>query len=264
MEAGSFDELGDRMKAYEAASETRLLKGVPFVARLDGKAFHTYTRGMARPYDARLQVCMTQTAISLLHYQPLVAYTQSDEITLVFREPLLFDGRVQKLCSILAGSCSSRFALEAHQHLPEKRGASPVFDCRVFSVPNLEEALEVLAWREADAVKNSVAMAAQAHFSHKKLEGKGRKDMLDMLHGAGVNWNDFPPHFKRGVYFRKGKVERTLTTTERARIPEKHRPPEGEKVVRQVVRMIAEAPLRRLPDPMKTMFGDLEPLKETP
>ena len=124
----------------------------------------------------------------------------------------------------------------------------------MFQVPSKEEAVEVLAWREADAVKNSVAMAAQSVYSHKQLQGKHRRDMMEMLFQKGINWNDYPTHFKRGIYLKRVSRMRILTEEERARIPEKHRPPADHAVWRTSIEQLDIPPIRQLTNPAGTIF----------
>ena len=109
------DPLGDRLKAIEMQEAGRkMMPDIPVVARLDGRAFHTFTRGMRRPFDIEMQRVMYLTAAALVEeFHPAVGYTQSDEITLVWDKPVLFDGRYQKLTSVLAGYASATFAIEA-------------------------------------------------------------------------------------------------------------------------------------------------------
>lgn len=243
------DPLGDRLKDIEMQEAGRkMMPGLPVIARLDGRAFHTYTRGMQRPYDAGFQAAMAATACALVEeFHAVVGYTQSDEITLVWREPVLFDGRFQKMTSVLAGYCSARFVQNARLHCPEKDSLTPCFDCRVFQVPDFQTVLDVLAWREDDAARNSVAMAAQSHFSHKQLQGKSRVQMMDMLFlEKGVNWNDYPVYFKRGIYVKRTVVERSLTLAERERIPEPHRPSPDQTFKRGQTVVLDVPPVRQM------------------
>jgi len=250
---GKSDDLADEMKDLEMQEAGRkALPGIPLVARLDGRAFHTFTRGMRRPFDTDLMAAMEHTLKALVaEFKPIVGYTQSDEISLVFLDPsVLFGGRYQKLHSILAGYASALFARIAaanyYKKLPGWTSTLPTFDCRVWQVPNLETALDALIWREDDATKNSVAMLAQAHFSHKELHCKDRHDMLDMLHAKEVNWNLQPTHFKRGIYVKHHVVQRPLTEAERERIPLAHRPAADTLVNRGEVFVLDLPPIRSL------------------
>ena len=262
METGHFKELGDRLKALEAGSETTLLPGVPVVARLDGRAFHTFTRGLNRPYDRNLQALMQETMCDLVtEFKPDCGYTQSDEITLVWasRAPE-FSGRVQKLVSLLAARASAFFCRRLPELLPERGAELPTFDARVFSVASELTALEVLMWRQEDAVKNSISMLAQSHFSSKELHGRDRHQMLAMLDQKGIAWASENQHFKRGVFARRLLESRFLTAGEVAGIPEPHRAKALDApVVRSQVRVLDLAPIRRIPflSATEALFGAL-------
>lgn len=263
----SKDALGDRCKRFEAAEAgRRAMPGIPLLARLDGRAFHTFTRGLNRPFDERFGRCMVDTTRQLVDdLQALIGYTQSDEITLLWWVPsngpqdYPFDGRFQKLASISAGIASASFARLASEHLPEKARSLPSFDARVWQVPTREDAIDVFVWREDDATKNSLSMAARAHFSHAEVHGKGGAELHDLLHARGVNWNDYPTRFKRGVYVRRESVIRGFTADQLARIPERHRPTANATVVRSEVRVVDMPPIRRVANLVDTFFDGAAP-----
>jgi tRNA(His) 5'-end guanylyltransferase len=170
---------------------------------------------------------MTKALVKEMHAN--VGYTQSDEITLGYLNPdpskeMMFAGRVQKIVSIHAAYASVKFNKFVAEVLKGKSHLDPIFDARVYAYPNWDLAAESFLWRETDATRNSLAMAAQAHFSQKELEGKGRSAMHEMLFQKGINWNDYPTFFKKGTYIRRGTEARLLTEEELARMPEKHRP----------------------------------------
>jgi tRNA(His) guanylyltransferase len=225
--------LGDRMKAYETPSTTRVaFKGQPLVVRLDGKSFHTYTKGLKRPYDERLSNLMVETMAELVdRFNANVGYVQSDEITLVWLTTpdgtveLPFAGRFQKLESLLAGFTSAFFARKALEVFPEKAHLVPYFDARAFIVPTVQEAYHAVLWRQQDCTKNAISMAAQSMFSHKELQGRSGPQMQEMMWKKfGVNFNDYPAFFKRGTFARRVKEERVLTEEQLAKIPEGRRP----------------------------------------
>lgn len=223
------DEMGNRLKLYEMTEAGRkTMPLLPVIARLDGKGFSKFTKGLKRPYDERLSNLMVACTEYLV--KETVAncgYTQSDEITLGWYQQdicsqILFDGRYQKLTSILAAKCSVFFNKELNKYLPEKADQSPVFDCRVFTVPTLDEAANCFLWRELDATKNSVSMAVREYYSHNQLMNKHTGEQQEMLWKKGVNWNDYPVFFKRGTYIQKKKMYTTFSAEELEKLPPKH------------------------------------------
>lgn len=196
------------MKRYESVFKTRLTPRTPVLIRLDGKSFHTFTRGMERPYDARFHACMWEAACALCQQVEgcQIAYVQSDEITLLltdyenFNTQPWFDYEIQKLCSVSAGICAVAFLVACRERFGElPPGPLPVFDARCWNVPK-EEVVNAFLWRQQDATRNSVTMLAQAHFSHRELDGVSTTQRLDRLVlEKGINWNDCPVPQKRGV-----------------------------------------------------------------
>lgn len=222
------DTLGDRMKMYEGIeSERTLIPGLPVCVRLDGRAFHTFTKGLKRPFDERLSRMMIETTKTLVEETHAnIGYTQSDEISLIFipkeNSPMnMFNGRIQKVVSTLAGIASARFGELKNTHLPEKKKRG-VFDCRVWNVPSFEEAINSVRWREWDATKNSISMAASAYYSHQSLQGLNGSEKQDLLMNKGINFNDFPSFFKRGTYVQRKTFTKEMSEQDLANLPEKH------------------------------------------
>lgn len=245
-------EMGDYFKQIEA--EMRGVEYIDFdkafVIRVDGRAFHTFTRGMDRPYcqhlDGMREVAATAVLKSL---KPSFAYYQSDEISYVWmpndrpEQIHPFHGRVDKLISLCASLTSVAFY---RQYIVRgtaaglEGGALPHFDGRlagVFSDPL--EAVRCVTWRENDAMRNSVQMLAQSMFSHKQLQKKNVYDQFLMCTEAGTDWQtDVPSQYQRGTYIRMGVQEIELTEEQRTKIPEAHRPPAGTLVPRSVVKKL--------------------------
>ena len=237
------DELGKRMKEnYEHISKTKLTRRTPVIIRIDGKAFHTFTRGFERPFDNVLGNAMRKTMQYLCENIQgcIFGYTQSDEISLVLSDyrklnsDAWFDYEVQKMCSIAASMATMAFnkffVAECHDWFTNveciifndvvdldehtktlfnaytkacEKGA--MFDARVFNIPK-EEVVNCIYWRQLDAARNSVQMVGQANFSHNQLQNKSCKVIQEMLHEEkGINWNDFPTMWKRGVCWTKEK-----------------------------------------------------------
>lgn len=248
---------GDRIKALEQAEAGRAaMPRLPVLVRLDGRAFHSLSRGFDRPFDAAMADSMAITAGLLVEeFDAVCAYTQSDEITLAWLEPNVFDGRFQKLTSVMAGYASVVFATQLAKRKPAGSRQIPCFDCRVWQVPSLQDVIDVFVWREDDATKNSITMAAQAHYSHKELHGKTGVEKQEMLFKKGINWNDFPAQFKRGAYLKRIVEDRPLTEEEWLRIPEKKRPARDLQVKRSRVVPINMPPIRKFLEADRILLG---------
>lgn len=225
------DSIGDRMKRYEEVSKTKLVQRMPVIIRLDGKAFHTFTRGFHKPFDGLFSAAMSLTTLELCkNIQGCVlGYTQSDEITLILQDykeittDRWFDYEVQKICSVAASIATLAFnrafkncydtmisvkndfgmtpkdianGIQSYNSAISKGG---FFDCRCFNVPK-EDVCNCLIWRQQDATRNSIQSVAQANFSTKEMFKKNCNQLQDMLMiEKGINWNDTPTKYKRGL-----------------------------------------------------------------
>ena len=230
------DELGKRMKTfYENVPKTQLVRRMPVAIRIDGKAFHTFTKGFKKPFDEVLGRAMRETMKYLCENIQgcVLGYTQSDEITLILIDykkltsSAWFDYEVQKMCSIAASMATMAFnkyfikEIETHQ-MEWRFGMTPqsveiqerhkkyidtlykaaekgaMFDARVFNIPK-EEVANLIYWRQLDATRNSIQMVGQANFSHSELQNKSCNQIQDMLfQERDINWNNSPTHLKRG------------------------------------------------------------------
>ena len=257
------DELGDRLKDYERQeSARRLTAGLPICARIDGKRFSRFTGGLRRPCDERLNRLMVATTQHLVEEsEALAGYTQSDEISLLYhgddaKTQLFLDRRVQKMTSILASMTTAYFNAHLAEHLPEKSGAMALFDCRVFSVPNKDEAANVFLWRELDATKNSVNMAARVYYAHDELHNRSGSELLDLLMQKGIDWNDYPSFFKRGTFILRHSATRSFTAEDRAALPPKHEARQNPDLVvtRSIVRPAQLPPFGRIQNRVGVLF----------
>ena len=229
--------LGDRMKCYEGVSNIKLMRRTPVIIRLDGKAFHSFTKGFIKPFDRNLWKAMTTTTAYLCENIQgcVLGYTQSDEITLVLCDyqsldtDAWYDNKIQKIVSVASSLATFKFNnyftylinnLEQYGDFIEddsiqnmtidefstylnkldkasKKGA--LFDARAFNVPK-EEVCNNLIWRQRDAENNSVQSLAQSLYSHKELQGLSVKSLQDKIFTEkGINWNDLPIYQKRGT-----------------------------------------------------------------
>lgn len=257
------------MKSFEQnQAGQRCIPLLPVVARLDGKNFSSFTKGLGRPYDTRLTDLMVDTTKFLVEESNAACgYTQSDEITLAWyssdsRSQIYFDGRVQKMVSVLAATCTAFFNRELPARIPEKAGLWPVFDCRVWCLPTLEEAANCFVWRELDATKNAITMAAQSYYSHKELDGKNGSEKQEMLFLKGVNWNEYPTAFKRGTYVARRKVRRKLSPEDIALLPEKHHARQNPdlEVERSEYRRLVMPPILKVTNRVGVIFRGEEPV----
>ena len=241
---GRYSEFDVRMKKYENVSKNTLMTKVPVAIRIDGKAFHTFTKGFNRPFDKLLIKSMQETMKYLCENIQgcVLGYTQSDEITLILTDyskletSAWFDYKVQKLCSISASMATMKFNQYFYEQAMNifcdfENGNIPrfeegyytdknimelanvddgvklkyfencgkaLFDSRCFNIPK-EEVVNLIYWRQQDAIRNSIQMVGCANFNHKELKYKSCNDIQNMLFTEkGINWNDIPTHLKRG------------------------------------------------------------------
>jgi tRNA(His) 5'-end guanylyltransferase len=221
------DDLGNRMKGYENISRYYLTKKTPVIIRIDGKAFHTFTKGFKRPFDDILITSMQETAKYLCEniMGCKLAYTQSDEISLLLvdyernESQPWFENNLQKMCSVSASMATMAFNQaikkavdEGHREMDMcgimcirdpydiyiSKYDSAMFDARAFIIPK-EEVCNYFIWRQQDATRNSIQMVAQSLFPHKELQNKNRKELQELMwQEKGVNWNDYDTVYKRG------------------------------------------------------------------
>ena len=286
-----FDELGIRMKAYEAqTTKTTLMPSLPVYARIDGRAFHTFCRGLKKPFCYELVETMqevTKFLVEETHAQ--LGYVQSDEISLCWLDiaKAPFDGKLFKLQSVLASLATSKFVnyimnkwheyrmtiirgeapeefldsdpISQWSHLNGKvNKLIPSFDCRVFQLPNETELANTFVWREIDAVRNSVSMLAQANFSHKELQGKDRKAMLTMLEEKGIRWNELRDDLKRGAYFKRVLVKKELDDETWNKIPDDKKP-DSRMVTRSEIQRYDIPEMKNVANKVEVYFCNEEP-----
>lgn len=264
------DNLGNRLKTYEAlTTSTMLMPSLPVYARIDGRAFHTFCRGLNKPFCLEFVETMQEVTKFLVEKtNARLGYVQSDEISLgwEFTKDAPFNGRLFKLQSVLASMATSKFVsyiLDTYQDLYDDDNSDriilnfpayrleqfgimadkvrkyfPSFDCRVFQLPNEEELANCFLWRENDAYRNSVSMLAQAHFSHKDLQGKSSSEMQEMYYQkTGKNYNDLPKNLKRGSYYQRKLFEEELDEKTLAKIPEGKKPANNKVLRHRIVEL---------------------------
>lgn len=205
------DSIGDRMKNfYEVRTRYLLPRRAFTLIRVDGKAFHTFTRGLKRPFDDDLIDDMNATALYLCKniMGAKFGFVQSDEISILVTDfaelttEMWFDGNIQKICSVSASMATSAFNKHRLNRLTDIENAKNMkwaeFDSRVFQIPAFIEVCNYFIWRQQDATRNSIASTAQSLYSQKQLNGKKSNELQELIFQKGTNWNDYPAKYKRG------------------------------------------------------------------
>jgi len=192
------DDIGDRFKGYERAFDYALPRRIPMVIRVDGRAFHGIK--LDKPFDSLFFDHMATVAQALCEeiQGAVLAYFQSDEISIIVRDDMSLQSqpwvgkRLSKILSLSAAIATGTFNQDSPYGLRQ-------FDSRAFVVPDLSEIVNYLVWRQQDATRNSVSMAARAVFSHKQCNLKTTPELRQMLEDGGSPWEQAPTHFKRGA-----------------------------------------------------------------
>lgn len=220
------------MKTYEHAHRRRVGAGQYLLLRLDGRAFHTYTRGLGRPFDLPLMDAMDQAMIELCRAVPGVrlGYVESDEISLLLTDwreregdapatEWWMGGVEAKILSLTSSICTAKFNEVRNSQVADGIIASPAsfaqFDSRLWTFPGTEEGAILVkryfAWRRRDSIKNSVTMAALSQYGPKLLEGVKTEEKQAMLRRDGASWDALPEGFKFGRVGVKELREETVT-----------------------------------------------------
>ena len=216
------DKLGNRMKEqYENRFRYFIPRRTYTIIRLDGKAFHSYTRGMERPFDEEFMEDMDKTACYLCENTQgaKFAFVQSDEISILLTDfekittDSWFDGNIQKMASVSASLATAKFNQLRFARIPSQNKLA-CFDSRIFIIPDPIEVENYFIWRQQDTVRNSIISVAQSLYSHKELHNKNTSDMQEMIFQKGKNWNDFSIKCKRGrliikEYYENGNAKRS-------------------------------------------------------
>lgn len=206
------NELGFRMKEqYENRTRTFLPRRTYTIIRIDGKAFHTLTKVEAckKPFDDKLMNAMSVASKFVCEnvMGAKFGYAQGDECSILLTDfakkgtESWFNGNIQKVCSVVASMFTAKF------NDIYKPSMLAFFDARVFTIPDPIEVENYFIWRQKDAERNSINAVAQSYYSHKELMGKSCKDMQELIHQKGDNWNNYKTKEKRGVFIDRGIVE---------------------------------------------------------
>lgn len=222
-------KIGDKMKIYESmTTKQRFDRKDIVVVRLDGKGFSAFTKSLRSNdiFHKGFNEAMKELTKYLFKYNPIVGYTQSDEVTLIFinneKSYHPFGGRIFKILSLLAADASLKFTSLIPQYIPERIGYLASFDCRAFTVPSIDEAYNCILWRHKDGYRNAVSTVARNYFSSKEIYNKNRKQQLKMLEAKNIFFHENDDHNKNGSLFIRKLCKIILTNKEIDLLPEKH------------------------------------------
>jgi len=224
------DKIGDKIKQYEKTiTGIKLDSTIPIIIRLDGNNFSQFTKSLNKPFDIKFNELMQEvTKFALKETGYTFAYTQSDEITLVYipkhnlNSSTYHDGKVYKILSKLSSKVSVYFNKLLPVYLPTKINESPIFDCRIFNVPNMDIVYEVLLWRFKDARRNSILNMGYWKLSHKQIINKNTSEVIELLKSNNFYWDNEPIEFKYGTFFKSETIKSKLSIEELNILPEKH------------------------------------------
>jgi len=221
--------LGDRMKAREASAGNLLPPRMPAVLRVDGRAFHTFTRGFDSPFDGIIEACMDRVATALCEEigTARLAYGQSDEVSVLLVDyanlgtEQWFGGRRSKMESTAASIATAAFNEALHEawlsslnpdrsRFLRSKLFRAHFDARVFPVPT-DDAINYFFWRQRDAVRNSVLTAGQASLPRRQMHGMKCDDVKVALAELGRPWEELPVRRQRGFAVARAPSSRTTS-----------------------------------------------------
>ena len=218
------DDFGKRMKTYENSYRFTLPRRMPVILRIDGCHFHTFTKGMDKPFDDKLIEAFWETCKFLGEniMGAKLIYHQSDEISILItnydtiQTDSWFSNNLQKMASVSASMAAAKFNEVIRRSYPDKELA--FFDSRAWVIPQ-DEVNNYFTWRQQDASKNSISMAAFANFAHKDLHGLSGNQLQEKLFSEkGINWDKFPTWKKRGAciikkeYLKENAIRRRWET----------------------------------------------------
>ncbi|MEE2040115.1 tRNA(His) guanylyltransferase Thg1 family protein [Nocardiopsis sp. CT-R113] len=212
--------LADRMKQYEQATRHTLPARTYTILRVDGRAFHSFLRHADRPFDGAVMAAMDATAAALCAdiSGAVFAYTQSDEISVLITDfgsagtQQWFGGVVQKIASVSASVATMAFNAEYGHHYD---GATATFDARVFTLPTPTEVANYFVWRQRDAIRNAISMAARAEFSHRELHQVSTATARALLLERGIHFDTYPAGARHGRLCTRTTREEDVTYTDR-------------------------------------------------
>lgn len=205
----------ERFKVKEIYKDIRALP--PVIIRVDGRNFKESLARLRfkKPYDLKFEKAMAAAGRALMESSglgPLWVYTFSDELNIFFKE-LPFDGRLEKLDSVVPSFLSSALTLALKVQVPL------AFDARIVPL-HYEDVAGYLQWRQAEAWRNHmqsygfytlVKEGIAEREASKRLRGMKFEDIHEMMWQRGVNLNETPAWQRKGVFiYKKAVIKRSF------------------------------------------------------
>ncbi len=257
------DDIGDRCKFLENKfTSIKVCDEKPVLCRIDGRAFHTFTKDFVKPFEIKLNRLMIETTKYLVkESNAVVGYTQSDEISLLWKsgKDLFFGGKIQKINSVLA-SLATAFFIKNLDGLSDKLVS---FDSRLWQVYEDKDIINYFKWRQLDAIRNSVSMTAHAFLSHNEVQGKKTKELKEILFEKKyVDWRAYPNMLKFGTFVRNRQIVRDFTEEEIKNLPPKHQYFSNPELVinRSVIMEEDFPPLSKIKNIFEVIFQSGDPI----
>ena len=219
-----FKNLKEKCEFYRSLTDYKLMPNSYVLAMVDGHCFSKMIKNkFDKPFDDMFIKMMNETAKYLCEniQGAKFAYTQSDEISILitdFDTPMtdsFFGFRLCKMQSLIAAMATAKFNQIYVKLVNDYKGfnlkkfdmkeyPTYTFDCKVWTVPNANDAYAWFLYRQTDCIKNSKAQTAQAYLSHKSLVGLTSDEMIIKLKDEkGIDWNKFENDKKYGRVIKK-------------------------------------------------------------
>jgi tRNA(His) 5'-end guanylyltransferase len=242
----------------EIFSKTSVPLETPFFVRLDGWRFRALAEhiGAEKPFDERFAQCLVSSGKTLFEkgFSPTLVYVVSDELNILFDDEAPFNGRVEKIDSVVPSLVSSAFSLQLQKSFGKT--VAVAFDSRIIIVQNNEKILDYLSWRQTNAWRNHNNAYAYWLFRKmgykppeiaKKLKGMKTEEIHEMLLEHGVNLAETPSWQRRGILIHKEPYQKRIAnqSVTRWKITENWDLPlfsseEGTKLIRQILRWMRQ------------------------
>lgn len=219
-----FDTLKEKCEYYRSLTDYKLMPNSYVLVMVDGHCFSKLIKNkFDKPFDDLFINMMNETAMYLCEniQGAKFAYTQSDEISILITDfdtpktDSFFSFRLCKMQSLIAAMATAKFnqmyAKLANDYkgfdlkkFDMKEYPTYTFDCKVWTVPNANDAYAWFLYRQTDCIKNSKAQTAQTFIPHDTLKHLNADEMINLCKETkGIDWYDYPNDRKYGRVIKK-------------------------------------------------------------